>query len=110
MTRLDYPLNSSQTGTLPVITVVVFDWPIFFGSGVTEYKHRFPNAGFGSLEFSAREIGILCLLLLRGPQTLGELRSRSSLLCQFGGVSGSEAILQGPVDRSGGPFVVRSAR
>lgn len=81
-----------------------------FGSRVTKYKHRFANVGFGSLEFSAQEIGILCLLLLRGPQTPGELRSRSNRLCQFDDVSETEAVLQGLVERSDGPFVVRLAR
>ena len=57
-----------------------------FGSRVTKYQHRFANVGFGSLEFSAQEIGLLCLLLLRGPQTPGELRQRSSRLCHFPGL------------------------
>ncbi|MCP4289110.1 MAG: DUF480 domain-containing protein [Gammaproteobacteria bacterium] len=81
-----------------------------FGSRVTKYKHRFANVGFGSLEFSAQEIGILCLLLLRGPQTPGELRSRSNRLCRFDDVSETEAVLQGLVERSDGPFVVRLER
>jgi len=81
-----------------------------FGSRVTKYKHRFANVGFGSLEFSAQEIGILCLLLLRGPQTPGELRSRSNRLCQFDDVSETETVLQTLVERSDGPFVVRLER
>jgi len=81
-----------------------------FGSRVTKYKHRFANVGFGSLEFSPQEMGILCLLLLRGPQTPGELRSRSNRLCKFDDVSETEAVLQGLVDRSDGPFVVRLTR
>ena len=81
-----------------------------FGSRVTKYKHRFANVGFGSLEFSTQEIGILCLLLLRGPQTPGELRSRSNRLCQFNDVSETEAVLQGLAERGDGPFVVRLAR
>ena len=44
-----------------------------FGSRVTKYQHRFANVGFGSLEFTAQELGILCVLMLRGPQTAGEL-------------------------------------
>jgi len=81
-----------------------------FGGRVTKYKHRFANVGFGSLEFSAREIGILCLLFLRGPQTPGELRSRSNRLCQFDDVSETEAVLQGLIERGDGPFVIRLAR
>ncbi len=81
-----------------------------FGSRVTKYKHRFANVGFGSLEFSAQEIGLLCLLLLRGPQTPGELRNRSNRLCHFEDVSETEAVLQGLAERSDGPFVIRLAR
>jgi uncharacterized protein YceH (UPF0502 family) len=81
-----------------------------FGSRVTKYKHRFANVGFGSLEFSTQEIGLLCLLLLRGPQTPGELRSRSNRLCHFDDVSETEAVLQGLAERSDGPFVIRLAR
>lgn len=81
-----------------------------FGSRVTKYQHRFANVGFGSLEFSDQELGILCLLLLRGPQTPGELRSRSHRLCHFDDVSETEAVLQGLAERSDGPFVVRLAR
>jgi len=81
-----------------------------FGSRVTKYQHRFANVGFGSLEFSDKELGIICLLLLRGPQTPGELRGRSNRLCQFDDVNETETVLQGLIDRSDGPFVVRLAR
>ena len=77
---------------------------------MTKYQHRFANVGFGSLEFSDQEIGILCLLLLRGPQTAGELRSRSNRLCRFGDVNETEAVLQELGKRTDGPFVVRLAR
>lgn len=33
-----------------------------------------------------RETGVLCVLLLRGPQTVGEIRTRTMRLCQFEGV------------------------
>ena len=81
-----------------------------FGSRVTKYQHRFANVGFGSLEFSAQEMGILCLLLLRGPQTAGELRSHSGRLCQFTDVNETENVLRGLAERSDGPFVVQLAR
>jgi hypothetical protein len=81
-----------------------------FGSRVTKYQHRFANVGFGSLEFSDQELGILCLLLLRGPQTPGELRGRSNRLCQFTDADETEAVLQNLASRSDGPFVVRLAR
>ncbi len=81
-----------------------------FGSRVAKYKHRFCNTGFGGFEFSTQEVGILCLLLLRGPQTAGELRTRSQRLCHFDDVGETERILQGLRERSDGPFVARLAR
>ncbi|MET0070396.1 MAG: DUF480 domain-containing protein [Candidatus Thiodiazotropha sp.] len=81
-----------------------------FGSRVAKYQHRFCNTGFGALEFSPQELGILCVLLLRGPQTPGELRSRSNRLCQFSDVQEAEAVLHGLMQREDGPFVTRLAR
>ncbi|MGD8912022.1 MAG: DUF480 domain-containing protein [Candidatus Thiodiazotropha sp.] len=81
-----------------------------FGSRVSKYQHRFCNTGFGALEFSAQELGILCVLLLRGPQTPGELRSRTNRLCQFSDVQEVESVLSGLMQRQDGPFVVRLAR
>ena len=81
-----------------------------FGSRVTKYQHRFANVGFGSLEFTAQELGILCVLLLRGPQTAGELRARTNRLCEFTDAGETDRVLQGLAVRSDGPFVVRLAR
>ena len=53
---------------------------------------------------------MICVLLLRGPQTPGELRTRTQRLCQFTDVDEIEAVLDGLVTREDGPFVVRLAR
>jgi uncharacterized protein YceH (UPF0502 family) len=81
-----------------------------FGSRVAKYQHRFCNTGFGAFEFSPQELGILCVLLLRGPQTPGELRSRTNRLCQFSDVQQVESVLDGLRQREDGPFVVRLTR
>ncbi|MES9993364.1 MAG: DUF480 domain-containing protein [Candidatus Thiodiazotropha sp.] len=81
-----------------------------FGSRVAKYQHRFCNTGFGALELSPQELGILCLLMLRGPQTPGELRSRSNRLCKFSDVEEVERALSGLMQREDGPFVARLAR
>lgn len=81
-----------------------------FGSRVPKYKHRFCNTGFGGFEFSAQEVGVLCMLLLRGPQTPGELRTRTQRLCHFDDVNETERVLQTLVERSDGPFVARMPR
>src|SRR4029453_7524285 len=53
-----------------------------FGSRVPKYQHRFCNTGFGSLEVTPQDTASLVDLLLRGPQTPGELRSRASRMGQ----------------------------
>ncbi len=80
-----------------------------FGSRVTKYQHRFGNVGFGSTEFTAQELGILCVLLLRGPQTPGDLRARTGRLCQFSDAQETERVLDGLMRRKDGPFVARLA-
>lgn len=44
-----------------------------YGSRVTKFQHRFCNTEYDTLNFSPQEFGIVCELLLRGPQTPGEL-------------------------------------
>jgi uncharacterized protein YceH (UPF0502 family) len=81
-----------------------------FGSRVTKYRQRFCNTEFGSLTFSPQELGILCVLLLRGAQTPGELRTRTSRLCHFDDVQQAEAVLDRLMEREDGPFAARLPR
>jgi uncharacterized protein YceH (UPF0502 family) len=81
-----------------------------FGSRVTKYQHRFCNTEFGSLKFSEQELGIVCMLLLRGPQTPGELRTRTERLCKFHDVHEVESTLDQLMQRDDGPFVVKLSR
>jgi uncharacterized protein len=48
-------------------------------SRVTKYEHRLQEV----FNFDRREIAVLCVLLLRGPQTPGELRSRADRMYHF---------------------------
>jgi hypothetical protein len=81
-----------------------------FGSRVRKYQHLFCNTEFGSLKFSPRGTAIVCELLLRGPQTPGELRSRASRLAPFGDVDEVEAELETLIARPDGACVVRLPR
>lgn len=81
-----------------------------FGSRVRKYQHLFCNTEFGSLKFSPRGTAIVCELLLRGPQTPGELRSRASRLAPFGDVDEVEAELEALMARPDGACVVRLPR
>lgn len=81
-----------------------------YGSRVAKYQHRFCNSAYGNLKFSPRELAIVCELLLRGPQTPGELRSRASRLCPLHDVLEVEATLRALAEREDGPFVTRLPR
>lgn len=78
-----------------------------FGSRVTKYQHRFCNTEFGELKLTGQELGIVCVLLLRGPQTAGELRTRCERLCKFQDIREVEAVLDQLMQRDDGPFVVQ---
>jgi len=81
-----------------------------FGSRVPKYQHRFCNTEFGTLKFDPQELAIVCELLVRGPQTPGELRSRAARMAPFSDVSEVEAALTRLSSREDGPFVTRLAR
>ena len=62
---------------------------------VTKYEHRFSEA----YNFGRREVAVLCVLLLRGPQTPGELRGRTERLYSFDELSDVQSTLQKLIDR-----------
>jgi len=81
-----------------------------FGSRVPKYQHRFCNTEFGPLKFTPQELAIICELLVRGPQTPGELRTRAARMAAFAEVGEVEAALDSLSSRADGPFVVRLPR
>ncbi len=83
-----------------------------FRTGVVKYRHRFCNTPFSVRQFSEDEYAVICLLLLRGPQTPGELRTRSSRLHEFPDNASVAATLRGLMDqdREGGAAVARLPR
>lgn len=74
---------------------------------VAKYQHRFCNTEFGSLKLSKQEIAVLCILFLRGPQTPGELRTRTQRLCEFENVAQVESVLNKLAEDEGTPKVRR---
>jgi len=89
---------------------LVSDKSAGYGGRVTKYKHRFCNTEFGSLKFSPQELGIVCVLLLRGPQTPGELRARTNRMCTFTDAAHVETTLENLMAREDGPFIARLPR
>ncbi len=80
------------------------------GGRVAKYHHRLYNDEIGDFRFNDEEMALVCLLLLRGPQTPGELRTRAARLCAFEDVAQVEAALQRLQGYEQGPFVVRLPR
>ena len=79
------------------------------GSRVVRYEHNFQR-GVGVPEQSAVVLG---LLMLRGPQTAGELRLNAERWYRFADISSVEGFLEELQDRSaekGGPLVVKLPR
>jgi uncharacterized protein YceH (UPF0502 family) len=81
-----------------------------FGSRVPKYQHRFCNTEFGPLKFTPQELAIVCELLVRGPQTPGELRTRAARMASLSDVGQVETALVSLSSRADGPFVVRLPR
>ncbi|MBF7073392.1 DUF480 domain-containing protein [Glaciecola sp. MH2013] len=80
------------------------------GARVQKYKHRFCNTEFNSLKFSEQQKAIICVMLLRGPQTPGELRTRTNRLAEFANVNEVERALESLADHNGERIVVRLER
>ena len=81
-----------------------------FGNRVMKYEQRFCNSEFGDLKLSAAEVALIATLLLRGAQTPGELRGRTSRMYEFADMEEVENTLERLANREDGPFVARLAR
>ena len=77
---------------------------------VNKYFHRFCNTEFGNLKFTTQQRAIMCVLLLRGAQTPGELRTRTNRLADFADVSEVEIALDELQDLNGQTLVKKLAR
>jgi len=79
-------------------------------SRVNKYFHRFCNTEFGNLQFTPQQRAIICVLLLRGAQTPGELRTRTNRLADFSDVGEVENALAQLQDLNGQTLVKKLAR
>jgi hypothetical protein len=81
-----------------------------FKSRTEKYVQRFCNTRFSDYQFDSAQLAIVCLLLLRGPQTPGELRSRSGRLHSFADNAEVIETLSGLANWDGDPIVVKLPR
>lgn len=75
-------------------------------SRVMKYSHLMGE----TMELDQRELAVMCVLMLRGPQTLNEIRTRTERLADFESAEAVEATLNALIGRAAGPLVVRMQR
>lgn len=80
------------------------------GSRVTKYAHRLGDSLGLSFGLERNEVGTLCVLMLRGPQTPGEIRARTGRLCEFGSLEQLNKTLSDLMDHERGPYIVQLPR
>jgi uncharacterized protein YceH (UPF0502 family) len=80
---------------------------LYYGSSsrVVKYKHMLPNV----YDLSPPEVAAICVMLLRGPQTVGELRERTGRLFEFSNVAEVNETLDALMRRDE-PLVVKLER
>jgi uncharacterized protein YceH (UPF0502 family) len=81
-----------------------------FKRGVEKYTQRLCNSSYSELQFDTAQFAIICLLLLRGPQTPGELRARSGRLHGFADNNEVVTALNSLIEYSVDPLVVQLPR
>jgi uncharacterized protein YceH (UPF0502 family) len=74
-------------------------------SRVTKYRH----VVYEALNLGRPAIGVMCVLMLRGPQTVGEIRTRSNRLYDFSSLDEVETTLNSLMSREA-PLIVRLPR
>ena len=76
------------------------------GSRTPRYEHNF----FDALRLTEAQGAALCVLLLRGPQTVGEIRQRTGRLHEFGSLNEVEEALEDLVSKQPRSLALKLAR
>ena len=76
------------------------------GSRVTKFRHLLGE----TMGLTTRYTAVLGVLMLRGPQTLAEIKTRTSRSVEFATLEEVESVLDGMIDRQPTPLVVRLPR
>lgn len=81
---------------------------VFHGSTsrVPKFKHVAPE----NLQLNPAELAAMCVLMLSGPQTMGEIRTRGSRMYEFSGLEEVEQTLHSLSTRETDPLVTKLAR
>ena len=110
-TARDPVLNATDSEVQATIDALKVLHLVFESSGsrVARYEHNLGRA----LALPSQSVALLAVLMLRGPQTVSELRANSDRLHRFADLSSVEAFLDELAARSeekGGPLVLKLAR
>jgi hypothetical protein len=76
------------------------------GSRVNKYAQRISE----TLNLGRRELAVLCTLLLRGPQTLSEIKDRSERMYAFGDLGEAERVLEKMAEWPDGALAAKISR
>lgn len=100
----EYPDHEIQNA-LGNLRHVGYAAEIVGGSRVPKYAQRFTE----KLNLGRRETAILCVLMLRGHQTLGEIKGRTERLYQFSDLDEVEMVVHKMMERPEGALVRKLA-
>ena len=81
-----------------------------FKSGVDKYLQRFCNTHLSDYRFDPAQFAVMCVLLLRGPRTPGEIRANSGRLHPFEDNDAVVSTLNSLMEWEGDPLVVKLPR
>ena len=76
------------------------------GSRVSKYRHLMNE----TIGLDARQAAVMCVMMLRGPQTIGELKTRTERLASFESLDDVESVLNRLIARTPSPLVVQLPR
>lgn len=77
---------------------------------MAKYQHKLRHRVSDKFDFSLPELAVLCILFLRGPQTAGEIRSRSSRIHEFDNPEAVAEVLKALEDNPDGPYTTMLPR
>ena len=100
-----WPVSSDILGALDGLKARGFAASILGNGRVTKYAQRFIE----KINLGRRETAVICVLALRGPQTLGEIKGRTERIYSFADLEETETVVRKMMERAEGPLVQKLA-
>jgi uncharacterized protein YceH (UPF0502 family) len=77
---------------------------------MAKYQHKLRHRVSDKFDFSLPQLAVLAVLFLRGPQTIGEIRTRCSRIHEFDNLDAVADVLKALEESPDGPYVAMLAR